>query len=273
MIEIIGYILAAFMGLTLGLIGGGGSILTVPILVYVLGINPVKSTSYSLLVVGSAALFGAFRYHFKGLIQYKAAALFGLPSLASVYLTRLYLMPAIPDEILSIQGFLMTKAILIMVLFSSLMVVTAYFMIRSNGKPALSQGNKSLTLKHTCFIALEGSVVGLVTGIVGAGGGFLIVPALVLLVGLPMKEAVATSLLIIALKSLAGVVGDLQAHVSFDWLLLSYFLGFTLGGMFLGTYLAPRVSDTKLKKAFGWFVFVLGVAMLGEQFSKISLIG
>lgn len=268
MIDLVGYILAAFMGLTLGLIGGGGSILTVPILVYVLGIHPVKSTSYSLLIVGVAALFGAIRYHFKGLVNYKAAAIFGIPSLLSVYLTRLYLMPAIPSEVLTINGFLITKAIVIMVLFASLMVITAYFMIRSNGKLTSSQ-NKVLTLQNACFIALEGSVVGIVTGIVGAGGGFLIVPALVLLVGMPMKEAVATSLLIIALKSLAGVVGDLQVHVSFDWLFLSYFLGFTLGGMFLGTYLAPRASDTKLKKSFGWFVLTLGVLMLGEQISKI----
>ncbi|NCP62528.1 MAG: sulfite exporter TauE/SafE family protein [Alphaproteobacteria bacterium] len=268
MIDIAGYILAAFMGLTLGMIGGGGSILTVPIFVYVLSINPVKSTSYSLLVVGAAALFGALRYHFENLVNYRAAAIFGLPSLVSVYLTRRYLMPALPEEILVINGFLITKAIFIMVLFASLMVTTAYFMIRSNGKPTPPR-NPHLTLRNLLIVAVEGSMVGIVTGIVGAGGGFLIVPALVLLVGLSMKEAVATSLLIIALKSLAGVIGDLQAHVTFDWVLLGYFLGFTLGGMFLGTHLAHRVSDGKLKKTFGWFVLILGVMMLCGQISQI----
>ncbi|HBN22958.1 MAG TPA: permease [Holosporales bacterium] len=268
MIESIGYILAAFMGLSLGMIGGGGSILTVPILVYALSINPVKSTSYSLFIVGTAALFGALRYHFKNLVNYKAAALFGLPSLVSVYLTRRYLMPAIPEEVLVINGFLVTKAIFIMLLFTSLMVTTAYFMIRSNGKPTLPR-KTHLTLQSLLIIALEGILVGGVTGIVGAGGGFLIVPALVLLVGLPMREAVATSLLIIALKSLAGVIGDLQAHVAFDWVFLFYFLGFTLGGMFLGTHFAHHISDVKLKKTFGWFVLILGIMMLSGQLSQI----
>lgn len=268
MIESAGYILAAFMGLTLGMIGGGGSILTVPILVYVLNINPIKSTSYSLFIVGFAALFGALRYHVKNLVNYKAAALFGLPSLASVYLTRRFLMPAIPEEVLVLKGFIVTKAIFIMVIFASLMVTTAYFMIRSNGKPPAPR-KSHLSLQSFMIIAMEGSVVGIITGIVGAGGGFLIVPALVLLVGLPMKEAVATSLFIIALKSLAGVVGDLQADVTFDWIFLSYFLGFTLGGMFLGTHLAHRVCEGKLKKIFGWFVLILGMMMLSAQLNQL----
>tara|TARA_R110002095_G_scaffold215453_1_gene209685 strand:+ start:605 stop:1411 length:807 start_codon:yes stop_codon:yes gene_type:complete len=264
MIDIAGYFLATLMGLTLGLMGGGGSILTVPIFVYVLNINPVKATSYSLFVVGAAALFGAIRYHLKGLLDYKAAALFGFPSLFSVYLTRRYLIPAIPADVFSINGFLISKAILIMFLFATLMVAAATFMIGSNGKIAPPR-NPHLTLQAALLIALEGSLVGVVTGSVGAGGGFLIVPSLVLLVGLPMKEAVATSLLVIAIQSLAGVVGDLQAHVAFDWIFLGYFLGFTLGGMLLGTYLAPYVSDVKLKHTFGWFVMILGVAMLGGQ--------
>ena len=263
MTEILGHILASVMGLTLGLIGGGGSILTVPILVYIVGIDPIQATSYSLLIVGSAALFGAVRYHFKGQINYKDGFLFAIPSLLSVYLTRLFLMPAIPKTIVTLNGFIFTKALFVMCLFSGLMLITAYFMIKSNGKPAPAQG--PLTLKRAGFIALEGGLVGVVTGIVGAGGGFLIVPALVLFVGLPMRQAVATSLMIIALKSLAGVVGDLQAHVHFDVMFLAIFLGFTLGGMLLGTYLAPKVSDTKLKKAFGWFVLILGALMLIEQ--------
>ena len=201
MMEILGYIAAFIMGVTLGSIGGGGSILTVPILVYLMGVTPVTATGYSLLIVGSAAAFGAFRYYRQGLIDMKAAITFAIPSIVAVYLTRAFLMPAIPDQITSVP-FVVSKDIAIMVLFAILMVAAAIMMLRNS---------KNLTpLKddyhhHSILIVVEGAVVGVVTGILGAGGGFLIIPALVLLMGMDMKRAVGASLFIIALKSLIGL--------------------------------------------------------------------
>jgi uncharacterized protein len=262
--EILGYLLAAVMGLTLGLIGGGGSILTVPILVYVLKISPVLATSYSLVVVGSAAAFGAIRYHKMDLVSYKIGLIFGLPSLAAVYITRLYLIPALPEVFFEWNGISFTKDVFIMVFFSALMILTAIFMIRSNGAPTVSAKN-GMGFTRAILTVFEGLFVGTVTGIVGAGGGFLIVPALVLLAGIPMKLAVGTSLFIIALKSLVGFAGDLQAGVELDITLLLFFLGATLIGMFAGTHYSKNVPEKRLKHLFGWFVLVLGIIMTIEQ--------
>jgi uncharacterized membrane protein YfcA len=254
----LGYILAIVMGLTLGLIGAGGSILTVPILVYLLGVKPVVATGYSLLVVGSAALTGAIRYQRNGLVNIKAAAMFAAPAMLTVLATRTFIVPAIPDPIAGIP-----KDIFIMMLFAGLMILAATFML----KPVKVEPDRSRVLDTRRFIKLiSGSAgVGLLTGMVGAGGGFLIIPTLIALFGLPVKEAIGTSLAIIAINSLVGFQGDVASGISLDWHLLGLFIGLTLLGMWIGTTFAKRMEGEKLKKLFGVFTLLIGIAVLIEE--------
>ena len=254
-----GYFLATLIGLSLGLIGGGGSVLTVPVLVYVMGISPILSTCYSLFIVGTTSLVGALQYAQQKLVDYKTAFLFGLPSIISVYLTRKYLIPIIPDPVGSLFGLEISKSLMIMLVFALLMILASISMILPV-KEKLT--NKTIpTWLAYLTILLEGTGVGILTGLVGAGGGFLIIPALVLLTKMPMKMAIGTSLLIIALKSLIGFTGDL-GHQVLDWKLLIFFSAFAVGGMFLGIAISKRISGQKLKPAFGWFVLTMGVFIL-----------
>ena len=259
--QILGYIGALIIGLVLGLIGGGGSILTVPILVYILAINPVTATAYSLFVVGASALVGAFRNMQKGLVDYRTAAVFAVPALIAVYATRRFILPAIPEILFTIGSFTLTKNIAIMVFFAIIMLLASISMIRNNRKD--SDGQNDVVYNYPLII-LEGFVIGILTGLVGAGGGFLIIPALVLLAKLPMKKAVATSLLIIAIKSLIGFIGDVE-NLVIDW---SFLLGFTavsIIGIFLGIYLSNFIEGKKLKKAFGWFVLIMGIYIIIKE--------
>lgn len=265
--EIIGYALSIVIGISLGLIGGGGSILTVPILVYVFGLDPVISTSYSLFIVGLTALAGSYNYYRNKLVNLKAVLVFSVPSLIAVFLTRKYLMPALPDVIFTAGGFQFTKPVFIMTVFAALMIAASVSMIRKSNPPDPSKKKPG---HHYTLISIEGAVIGVLTGFVGAGGGFLIIPALVLLAGLPMKEAVGTSLLIIAIKSLIGFTGDISAGVNIDWMFLFIISAFTILGIYIGSTLAKKISGDKLKPAFGWFVLAMGVyIMLRETvFSK-----
>lgn len=255
--ELLGYFLAVLIGVSLGLIGSGGSILTVPILVYVMGVNPVLATAYSLFIVGSTALVGGFQSAFQKRADFKTVFIFGIPSIAAVYITRMWLVPLIPAELFTIGSLVITKSIGIMVLFSIVMVLASVSMIRP-GKGFEQDENGELKYNFP-LILLEGVFVGLLTGLVGAGGGFLIIPALVILARMPMKLAVGTSLFIIAVKSLIGFIGDLQGTQVIDWVLLGTFTGLAVLGIFIGIFLSKKISADKLKKSFGWFVLVMGI--------------
>jgi hypothetical protein len=256
--EIIGYFAALLIGTSLGLIGGGGSILTVPVLVYLFHVNPVLATAYSLFIVGATSLVGAFPKYKEGEVNIKTAILFGIPSIAAVYATRAFIVPAIPHHVFSIGGFAVTKSILMMVLFAVLMVFASISMIRNKKSKAEEVGVQQFNYP---LILVEGAIVGLLTGLVGAGGGFLIIPALVLLSKLPMKQAVGTSLLIIAAKSLIGFTGDLGKQ-TIDWTLLLSITALAIVGIFIGNALSKKVSADKLKKGFGWFVLVMGLYII-----------
>jgi uncharacterized membrane protein YfcA len=259
--EIVGWIMALVIGLTLGLLGGGGSILTVPVFVYLLGIDPVQATGYSLFVVGLSSFVGSYTYFKKDLIDLKTATIFGAPAIVSVYFTRKVLVPIIPVELFQMGDFMLTKNIAIMVLFALLMIAASYSMIKGSS----SKGSENDAIRYSyLLILIEGLVVGLLTGLVGAGGGFLIIPALVILSGLSMKMAVGTSLLIIAVKSLIGFVGDVQNQV-IDWQFLLWFTALAIVGIFIGSKLSNVVSGQKLKPAFGWFVLVMGLYILGKE--------
>ncbi len=259
--EILGYVSAILIGLSLGLIGGGGSILTVPILVYLLGVEAANTApAYSLFVVGTASLIGAIIKYKQGFVDLKTATIFGLPAIAAVYLTRRFLVPAIPEELFSINDFILTKRILVMGLFSILMILASVSMIKgrkNNEKTGEQKFNYPLIL-------IEGLVVGVLTGLVGAGGGFIIIPALVMLSNLPMKMAIGTSLAIIAAKSLLGFLGDLSV-ISIDWKLLLGFSGLAVSGIFIGNKLSHKIDGSKLKKGFGWFVLIMGILIIVKE--------
>jgi uncharacterized membrane protein YfcA len=263
LIQILGYIGALIIGIVLGLIGGGGSILTVPILVYLLVINPVTATAYSLFVVGVSAAFGAIQNIKKGLVDFKTAFVFAVPAFIAVYSTRKYVVQAIPDEIFSFGNFILTKDIAIMVFFAIIMLLASVSMIRTRKETA--QIPEVVKFNYP-LITIEGFVVGILTGLVGAGGGFLIIPALVLLAKLPMKKAVATSLLIIAVKSLIGFIGDIE-NLDIDWKFLLSFTAISVVGIFIGSYLSNFINGKKLKKGFGYFVLIMGIYIIFKELS------
>lgn len=261
MYELIGYCCALLIGITLGLIGGGGSILTVPVLVYILGIEPVLATAYSLFVVGISALIATIKNFKLKNIEVETGLVFALPSLLAVYFTRSIIVPAIPDTILSIGSFTLSKQVAIMIFFALIMLLASISMIRGRKD---SRGEKNKKLNYP-IIVLEGLFVGVLTGLVGAGGGFLIIPALVLLAGLPMKKAVGTSLMIIAIKSLIGFTGDLSGTLAIDWTFLLLFSALSSIGIALGIYFGKFIEGHKLKRAFGYFVLIMAVFILTKE--------
>jgi hypothetical protein len=263
-------ILAVLVGISLGLIGSGGSVLTLPIMVYLLGVSPVLATSYSLCVVGVSALIGAFQYYRKGWSDLKMAAVFGVPSIISVYLTRAYLLPALPENLFALGSFTMTKSLFLMLLFSLLMLIASVSMIRSGRTRVVNNDSDNSAKLSYLFVLFEGSVVGVLTGLVGAGGGFLIIPALVLMSGMPMKKAIGTSLLIIAAKSMVGFAGDLQSDMPIDFIFLAQFTGSTVFGILIGIYLSEKIAADKLKAAFGWFVLAFAIFIVFKEFFDLK---
>ena len=263
MSDVLGYLAALIIGFTLGLIGGGGSILTVPALVYLVGVSPVLSTAYSLFVVGVSALVGSVNYMRLGLLNYRTAFVFAIPSLLAVFITRKFIIPAIPEVLFNAGNTAVTKDLAIMVFFALIMLAAAISMIRSSFGSS-EQPDKKVARFNYPLILLEGAVVGVLTGLVGAGGGFLIIPALVILAKLPMKLAVGTSLLIIAAKSLIGFLGDIGEQ-PIDWSFLTTFTSIAVVGIILGTYTTRFVSGHRLKFGFGWFVLVMGIYIVVKE--------
>ncbi|SDE19575.1 sulfite exporter TauE/SafE family protein [Pedobacter soli] len=260
--EIIAYLAAALIGISLGLIGGGGSILTMPVLVYLFGINPLLATSYSLFIVGTSSLAGTLGNFKRGLVNMKTALLFGSASISTVFLTRKFIIPLIPKTILMIGDFELTENILMMVFFAVLMVAAASTMIK--GGKAQEDSRIQRPKFQLAKLLLYGLAIGLATGLLGAGGGFLLIPTLVILVGLPMKEAVGTSLFIIALNSLIGFTGDI-GHFAIDWMFLSKITIVAIAGIVIGGIINKKIDGGKLKKGFGWFILVMGCYIILKE--------
>lgn len=259
--EIAGYIASILIGISLGLIGGGGSILTVPVLVYLFNIEPVLATGYSLFIVGVTSAIGSFTYFQKKLVNIKTAIVFGIPSIVAVFATRAYIVPAIPKDVFHIGDFLVTKSILMMLLFAILMIAASYSMIKKSTQKVDKTEEQKFNYP---LILLEGGIVGILTGLVGAGGGFLIIPALVVLSKLPMKEAVGTSLVIIAAKSLIGFMGE-GNMANIDWVFLIKISAFAIAGIFVGSTISKKIDGAKLKPIFGWFVLVMGFYIILKE--------
>ncbi len=259
--EILGYVASVLIGVSLGLIGSGGSILTVPVLVYLFGIDVVPATAYSLFIVGFSALIGSGAYFRKGLIDLNTAVLFGIPSIVGVFLTRKWILPAIPKTF-AIAGWQIEKNWMLLVLFAILMVLSSLGMIRKSS-PKISAESFTGARRYV-LIFFEGMVVGIITGMVGAGGGFLIIPALVFLSGLPMKQAVGTSLIIIASKSLIGFLGESESTI-IDWPFITTVSSFAVAGIFLGMYISKKIEGERLKPVFGWFVLFMGLYIITKE--------
>lgn len=241
--------LAALVGVSLGLLGGGGSILTVPILTYVLGMQPRDAIAASLFIVGATSAVSMIGHARAGRVRWKTGVLFGLAGMAGAFGGGLL-------------GGLIPGAVL-MILFAAMMMVTATAMIRSR-KTATSGSPEPARKPPVARILLDGLLVGIATGLVGAGGGFLVVPALNLLGGLSMAVAVGTSLLVIAMKSFAGL-GGYFFSAQLQWPIVLAFSGVAIAGSFIGVALAGRIPEQALRKGFGIFVLVMGVFVLLQE--------
>lgn len=253
--QIIGYVLAVFVGMTLGMVGSGGSILSVPILVYVMGIEPTLATAYSLFIIGTTSLVGGIHKAKQQLVDFHKVVLFGIPAIIAVFVTRKVLVPRIPDTLFSTEDFTLSKSMLIMVVFAVVMIVASIRMIKPFKEKVIFENEKLNYFRVT----LMGILIGLLSGFVGAGGGFLIVPTLLLFAKTPIKMAVGTSLFIVSSQSLIGFTGDIMGNQVIDWNSLLFFTLASIMGIFIGNFISKKIKEEKLKTGFGWFVLVMGI--------------
>lgn len=263
--DLLGYSAALFIGLTLGLIGGGGSILAVPVLAYLFFIDEKLATGYSLFIVGCSAFVGGFRQVQKGNVDFRITLIFGIPAILSVVLIRSYLIPIIPDELFVLNGILVTRRMGMFGLFALVMLPAAFAMLKTPHQKI--QNSKIKTSKQlNILMILEGTVIGVLTGIIGAGGGFLIIPSLIFLAKIDIKRAIGTSLIIVTLQSLIGFfLGDALKMI-IDWVFLLKFTGIAIMGIFIGTYFNHILDGQKIRKGFGYFIFLMAVFIFYMEF-------
>ncbi|SEA33858.1 hypothetical protein SAMN04487990_110116 [Bizionia paragorgiae] len=264
LLEIFGYLSALIIGIVLGLIGGGGSILAVPVLAYLFSVDEKIATAYSLFIVGASALVGGIKQHLKGYVDWRTALVFGIPSIIGVTLVRYYVIPALPEVIFTLNNFAFTRRMIMFGLFAVLMVPAAISMLRGRRETTIKD-QSAVTYNYPLILA-EGLVVGGITGFIGAGGGFLIIPALVLFANVQMKIAIGTSLVIIAFKSLLGFFMGDALTMEIDWMFLAAFTSLSFAGIFIGSYLSNFIDGNKLKKGFGYFILVMAVFIFYMEF-------
>jgi len=261
--HILGYLGALLTGTVLGLLGGGGALLSIPVLVYLFGIEPQLATSYSLILIGITALSGAYQNIRKKLVDYNAALYYGVPSVIAVYVVRRWIMPNLPKVMFTFGTYAVDKNLFILIILAIVMFAAAYKMITSGPAPTEEKEHKINHFELAFFAVLIGSFLGLV----GAGGGFLMVPALMYFANVHTKRAIGTSLLLVAVNSFIGFLGDMRSHVQLDWAFFATFAFFSVAGVFIGQYLAERIHNDKLKKYFGWFILLTAVFIIVKEIS------
>lgn len=264
LIQILGYTCALIIGISLGLIGSGGSVLAVPVLAYLFSIDEKAATAYSLFIVGASALLGGIKQHFKGFVDWRTAVVFGVPAIIGVSIARKFVVPALPDVIFTINDFEITRRMFMFGLFALLMIPAAISMLKEE---KIEKQNKLKKVKYNySLIIIEGLSIGVLTGLIGAGGGFLIIPALVILANVKMKIAIGTSLIIIAVKSLVGFfLGD-AFTLDIDWQFLFIFAFLAFIGIYIGSYLSNFINGPKLKKGFGYFIIIMAIFIFYMEF-------
>jgi uncharacterized membrane protein YfcA len=261
--ELITYVASLFVGLSLGMVGAGGSILTVPVFIYVLKIDPLTSSIYSMFIVGISSLAGGIRSLFHKLVDLKTMVMFGIPSVTGVLIARKLIFPSIPDQIFSIGAFIVSKKILFMICISTLMFFAAVKMLKASSPKTV---NVSSGTQNSGYLFIQGLIVGIITGLFGIGGGFLIVPALYFWTHLPMKKAVGTALLIIAMNSLFSFFTSYSESLINWGLLIRFSLGAIIG-ILIGSRIAERIPSNYLKRIFGWFVMAISFYIVIKQFT------
>ncbi|ATN04546.1 sulfite exporter TauE/SafE family protein [Chryseobacterium indologenes] len=260
--EILGYTASVLIGISLGLIGGGGSILTVPVLVYLFGLDALLATEYSLFIVGASSIVGSFSYCKKGWVDFKIVLIFGIPSVMAIFLTRTYFLPFIPDILIKIHDFAITRNVFLLLLFAGLMILASYKMIRTQATLGISEVDHGEN--KTLLAMAQGAVVGVLTGLVGAGGGFMIIPALVNLLKVSMKTAIGTSLVLISFNSLIGFLSSVN-DAKINWNILSSVTAIAIIGILIGSQLSKKIDGKKLKPAFGWFILIMGIYIITRE--------
>ena len=260
MIHLAGYCLCVFIGFSLGLIGGGGSILAIPMLVFFFGIDPVLATTYSLFIVGLTAVSGSIDHYRMHNIDYKTVLLFGIPSVIVLFIMRRWLLGLIPPTILNTGTWVLSKSLFIMIVFSITMLAAGWSMVKKN-----SYTHSPAKLSYYRLI-LQGCITGAITGFIGIGGGFIIVPSLVLFAGLPMKRAIGTSLVIITTNCLVGILGNLEVVESLNFIFLSVLAALAIVGILIGTWSIRFIPDKQLKPVFGWIILVLSAVIFVRIF-------
>jgi uncharacterized protein len=253
MIHITGYFFSILIGFSLGILGGGGSILTIPVLVYFFGIDPVIATTYSLFIVGLTAVSGSITNYRMNNVDYRTVVLFGTPSIAVLFIVRKWLVNLIPSTIFKSGDFIITKSMFIMIIFSALMLISGLSMIKATTYSP-SKEKQSFTK-----LIIQGCITGAVTGFIGIGGGFIIVPSLVLFAGLSMKKAIGTSLTIITINCIVGLVSNLTAAQSVNFVFLSTFSALAILGILAGTWATRFIPEKRLKPFFGWIILAMSV--------------
>ncbi|TKC09170.1 sulfite exporter TauE/SafE family protein [Pedobacter frigoris] len=259
--ELIGYCACALIGISLGLIGAGGSILMVPVLVFLFRMPPVLATSYSLFVVGITSFFAATGKFRKGDVLVGSALTFGLTSMVAVVAIRQFVIPIMPKSFGHLGHATLSYDLLSIVLFACLMILAAIVMINKSGKTdcVTMEGSSSFMLSIPYAL-----LIGTVTGFLGAGGGFILIPVMTLMLGMDIKKAVGTSLAVVALNSLSGFANDLN-HVDINWKFLLVISAMALLGSIAGARIADRVNSKKLKAGFGWFILMLGILIITRE--------
>lgn len=258
-LHLLGYIGALLTGLVLGLLGGGGAAVSIPILVYAFGVEASIATGYSLLIVAITASLGTVQNMRLGLVRYRALIKCGLPALISIYIMRRFLIHSVPDVFFTVRGFILTKNSFILLILAFFMIIVAKNMI-SPSKP----GEETKAAPYI-LILLQSILIGLFTGLVGAGGGFLLIPLILSAEQMEFRNATATSLTLVTLNSFIGFIGDLQSDIRMDWVFLGSFLTCSIVGVLVGIAIANKVDNIKLRKIFGYTMMVIAFYILTKE--------